>query len=105
VDSRESRNRWRNGGTLPPIEGWIAWGEGREESAWKLQIKTPHTGINLKPGGTIRTLIVSLMGVVALTAGVLAFLSQRHGNARAQIHAGEKVGQMASLERLRELGL
>ena len=64
-----------------------------------------YAGINLKPGGTIRTLIVSLLSVVALTAGLLTFLSQRYGNARAQVHAGEKVGQMASLERLRELGL
>ena len=50
-------------------------------------------------------MIVSLLGAVALTAGLLAFRQQRQGNLKPRIHAGEKVGQMASLERLRELGL
>jgi len=50
-------------------------------------------------------LIVSLLGAAAIAAGFLALRQQRQGTPKSKIHAGEKVGQMASLERLRELGL
>jgi hypothetical protein len=79
------------------------WG-GRRKSARKLHFffLTYHT---IGPGGIIRALIVSLLGAVAFVASLLALRHQRQTSPRNQTPAGEKVGQMASLERLRELGL
>jgi len=68
----------------------------------------------LNPGGTIRTFIVSLLGAAALTAGILVLKHQRETEVESkgqirfgadQIPAGEKTVRIASLERLRELGL
>lgn len=78
---------------------------GSGKTGTKGAVFSPHAGTHPNPGGTIRTLIVSLLGAAALTAGLLAFRHQRQANPRPQVHAGETVGQMASLERLRELGL
>lgn len=59
------------------------------------------------PGGPIRTFIVSLLGAVALTAGILVIRNQREAESqlRKQIPAGEKTARVVSLEKLRELGL
>ena len=58
-------------------------------------------------GGLIRTLIVSLLGAAALTAGILVIRNQREAEneLRKQIPAGEKTARTVSLEKLRELGL
>jgi len=70
--------------------------------------------LNPEPGGIIRTFIVSLLGAATLTAGILVLKHHREtevesrGQIRVganQIPAGEKTIRIASLERLRELGL
>jgi hypothetical protein len=50
---------------------------------------------------------VSLLGAVALTAGILVIRNQREAEdqLRNQIPAGEKTARTVSLEKLRELGL
>ncbi len=59
------------------------------------------------PGGSIRTLIVSLLGAAALTAGIFVIRHQREAEneLRNQIPAGEKTARTISLDKLRELGL
>jgi hypothetical protein len=51
------------------------------------------------PGGPIRTFIVSLLGAVALTAGILVIRNQREAESqlRKQIPAGEKTARIVSL--------
>jgi len=60
-----------------------------------------------KPGGPIRTLIVSLLGAAALTAGILVIRYHREAEDefKGQIPAGEKTARTVSLEKFRELGL
>ena len=69
---------------------------------------------SLYRGGTIRTFIVSLLGAAALTAGILVLKHQREDEVEPtdriraganRIPAGETTPRLASLERLRELGL
>jgi hypothetical protein len=50
---------------------------------------------------------VSLLGAAALTAGILVIRHQKEAEAdpKTRIPAGEKTVRIASLERLRELGL
>jgi hypothetical protein len=62
---------------------------------------------NPEPGGIIRTFIVSLLGAAAVTASILVLRHQREAEVevKTQIPAGEKTIRIASLERLRELGL
>ena len=59
------------------------------------------------PGGPIRTLIVSLLGAAALTAGFFVIRHQREAEdeLKNQIPAGEKTARTVSLDKLRELGL
>lgn len=54
----------------------------------------------------IRTLVVSLIGVAALTAGLVLIRQQRQAEAPRlkEIPAGETLPATISLERLRELG-
>jgi hypothetical protein len=63
----------------------------------------PH---NLYREATIRTLIVSIIGVAAVTAGLVLFRQQKQVGAPVlkQVPAGESVPGTISLERLRELG-
>ena len=54
----------------------------------------------------IRTLVVSLIGVAAFTAGLVLFRQQKLVDTRIkELPAGETVPRSISLERLRELGL
>ena len=52
-------------------------------------------------------MIVSLLGAAALTAGILVIRNQREAEneLKKQVPAGEKTVRIASLEKLRELGL
>ncbi len=65
---------------------------------------TPGT---LDRGGTIRTLIVSLLGAMTLTAGFMLIRSRRETalELRKQVPAGEHAVRSVSIDRLRELGL
>lgn len=61
-----------------------------------------------RPGGTIRALLVSLVGVATLTAGLL--LMRQHykevvEGARRFVPADGRLAKTVSIERLRELGL
>jgi hypothetical protein len=68
---------------------------------------TPGEETIAEPGGIIRTLLVSLLGAAAVAAGVLVLRHQREEEVavKTQVPAGEKTVRIASLERLRELGL
>ena len=60
----------------------------------------------LRPEVVIRTLVVSLIGVAAVTAGLVLFRQQKLVDTRIkELPAGETVPRSISLERLRELGL
>ena len=78
----------------------------RKNAAWKVHAWRTREG-TLEPGGIIRTLIVSLLGAAALTAGLLVLRHQKESEVevKTRIPAGEKTVRIASLERLRELGL
>ncbi len=64
--------------------------------------------LTLKPGGTIRAFLVSLLGAATLTAGVLFFRQQQkeaQAEGKGQVPAGEPTARHVSLERMREAGL
>lgn len=63
--------------------------------------------MNYQRGGTIRTLLVSLLGAVTLTAGILLIRNRREteDDLRGQVPAGEHAIRSVSIDRLRELGL
>ena len=60
-----------------------------------------------RPGGAIRTLVVSLLGAAAVAAGLVLIRQQKLPDPQLQIrdvHAGESQPGTISLEKLRELG-
>jgi hypothetical protein len=74
------------------IDGTVRASEGRAKSSQR--------------EASIRTLIVSIIGVAAVTAGLVLFRQQKQVGAPVlkQVPAGENHPGTISLERLRELG-
>lgn len=75
--------------------------------AWNVQSDGFGRIAGYNRGGAIRAFIVSLLGAAALTVGILVLRHQKEMETvpKGRIPAGEKTARIASLERLRELGL
>jgi len=95
------RELWRISGvatriirTAPSVERWA-----------RFMLRARAQSHPQRPGGAIRTLVVSLLGAAAVAAGLVLIRQQKLPDPQIRdVHAGESQPGTISLEKLRELG-